>query len=146
MTNGNENPQLAFIRECVLLGRRWRAFYDEQLKGTGLTLSRVTVLYWIDMLDGTTTQRELADIVGIEGPTLVRQLHALEAKGLVERIAMPGDRRAKGLRLTEAAQPIIQQIREMNEKISSDAFDRLDRRRLASATSLVRDARIALGA
>jgi MarR family transcriptional regulator for hemolysin len=141
----DENMQLTFIRECVLLGRRWRAFYDERIRDTGLTLARVTVLYWIDALDGTTTQRELADMVGIEGPTLVRQLHALEAKGLIERVPMPGDRRAKGIRLTAAAAPILEMIHEINDRLSKEAFDRLDRRRLSSATKLVQDARAALG-
>lgn len=135
------NPQFDFVRECVLLGRRWRAFYDERLKATGLTLARASVLYWLDELPGVVTQRELADVVGIEGPTLVRQLHALEAKGLIERIAMPGDRRAKGIRLTEAAAPFVAMIHELNATLSEECFGRLDKRRLASATQLARDAR-----
>jgi MarR family transcriptional regulator, transcriptional regulator for hemolysin len=145
VTKPEENPQLTFIRECVLLGRRWRAYYDERIRQTGLTLARVTVLYWIDALDGATTQRELADIVGIEGPTLVRQLHALEGMGLIERVPAPGDRRAKAIRLTAAAEPVLRMIHENNDRLSKEAFDRLDRRRLASATKLVQDARAALG-
>jgi MarR family transcriptional regulator for hemolysin len=145
MSPSRENAQLTFIRECVLLGRRWRAFYDERIRDTGLTLARVTVLYWIDVLDGTTTQRELAEIVGIEGPTLVRQLHALEARGLIERVPMPDDRRAKGIRLTPAAAPVLAMIHDINDRLSKEAFDRLDRRRLSSATQLIQDARAALG-
>jgi MarR family transcriptional regulator for hemolysin len=136
--------QLQFIRECVLLGRRWRSYYDERIRDSGLTLARVTVLYWIEALDGTTTQRELAEVVGIEGPTLVRQLHALEAKGLIERVPVPHDRRAKGIRLTAAAEPILAEIHAINDRLSQEAFDKLDRRRLASATKLVQDARAAL--
>jgi MarR family transcriptional regulator for hemolysin len=138
-----DNPQLDFVRECVLLARKWRAYSDEQLRALGMTQARATVLYWLDVSPGTMTQRQLADIVGIEGPTLVRQLHALEAMGIIERVPMPGDRRAKGIRLTPAAEPVLVAVREVADRMSHDCFDRLDKRRLSSATQLVRDARAA---
>ena len=139
-----DTAELMFVRECVLLSRRWRARVDEALRPTGLTLARSTVLYWLDELPGLVTQRELADTVGIEGPTLVRQLHALEAQGLVERVPIPGDRRAKGIRLTEAAKPIIQQIRELTNDLAVGWFGKLEKRRVPSATRLLTEARIAL--
>lgn len=145
MHGQSDDPQFEFVRECVLLGRKWRAKVDERLRPTGLTLARATVLYWIGELPPDTSQRELADLVGIEGPTLVRQLHALEAQGLVERVAMPGDRRAKGLRLTAAAQPLIDQINEVTQNLSHELLGKLDGRRVQSATKLARDARAALG-
>ena len=143
MGSDEDNPQLAFVRECVLLGRKWRATVDDRLRPHGLTLARTTVLYWIDQLPGTATQRELADTVGIEGPTLVRLLHALEAQGLVERVPMPGDRRAKGLRLTEAAKPVLATLKSVTDALTAERLDDLDRRRLSSATRLVREARAA---
>ncbi|MHA6723297.1 MarR family transcriptional regulator [Sphingomonas sp. RS2018] len=109
-----------------------------------MTLARATVLYWIGALDGTVTQRALADVVGIEGPTLVRQLHALEAAGLVERVAVEGDRRAKGLRLTDAAVTMLKSVNRVVDGMCVEFLDGLDRRRLSSATKLVRDAREAL--
>ncbi len=143
-SHGND-PQFDFVRECVLLGRKWRARVDERLRPTGLTLARATVLYWIDELPADTSQRELADTVGIEGPTLVRQLHALEAQGLVERVAMPGDKRAKGLRLTSDAQRLLDQLDVVTSDLSHELLGKLDGRRVASATKLARDARTALG-
>lgn len=144
MNSKQSTPQLEFVRECVLLARRWRAFCDDHMKRIGLTLARATVLYWLDELGEVVTQRELADVVGIEGPTLVRQLHALEAMGLIARESVPGDRRAKGIRLLPAAMPMVEQIRDLSNRLSEDAFSKLDRRRLASATMLVKDARDAV--
>lgn len=144
MPTDDDNPQLDFVRECVLLGRKWRAHVDERLKSTGMTLARYTVLYWLEELPGLVTQRELADTVGIEGPTLVRQLHALERQGMIERIPFAGDRRAKGIRLTDAARPVLATLKEATDALSAEHFDRLDRRRLASATRLVREARAML--
>lgn len=138
-----DNPQLDFVRECVLLARKWRAHSDEQLRAVGMTQARATVLYWLDVSPQTMTQRQLADVVGIEGPTLVRQLHALEAMGVIERVPIAGDRRANGIRLTAAAEPVLAAVREVADRMSHDLFDRLDKRRLSSATRLVRDARAA---
>lgn len=140
-----EDPELEFIRECVLLGRRWRAKVDERLRPTGLTLARSTVLYWLAQLSEVVTQRELADLVGIEGPTLVRQLHALEAQGLIERVAMPNDRRAKGIRLTEAARPLLDALRGVTDTMVSEYLAKLGTRRMESATRLLREARTSLG-
>lgn len=139
-----ENLAFDFVRECVLLGRRWRARVDERMRGSGLTLARATVIYWISKLPEGATQRELADIVGIEGPTLVRILHALEEQRLVERVPVPGDRRAKGLRLTPAAQPLLDQLDATVDALVGDYLGDLDGRRLRSATKLARDAREAL--
>ncbi len=47
-------------------------------------------------------QKELAAILDIEGPSLVRLLDTLEAQGLVERCGEADDRRAKILRMTMA--------------------------------------------
>jgi len=141
MAYAPDDPELEFIRECVLLGRRWRAKLDERLKPSGITLARSTVLYWLEHIPGIITQRELADLVGIEGPTLVRQLHALEAQGLIERVPIPHDRRAKGIRLTERAAPLLEAVRETNRATAEEFLSRLDKRRLASATKLLSDAR-----
>jgi MarR family transcriptional regulator, transcriptional regulator for hemolysin len=45
-------------------------------------------------------QCELAEEIGIEGPSLVRLIDLLQAEGLVERREDPTDRRAKMLHLT----------------------------------------------
>ncbi|SOB78583.1 transcriptional regulator, MarR family [Sphingomonas guangdongensis] len=133
-------PELEFVRECVLLGRRWRSMADERLKAKGLTLARGTVLYWLAEANGPITQSRLAELIGIEGPTLVRLLHALEAQGLVERVPFEGDRRAKGLRLTEAAAPFLDMIDSVTDAMCDEYLGRLEKRRLSSATRLVREA------
>ena len=62
-------------------------------------------------------QKDLAERMGIEGPTLVRLLDALETAGLVIRQEAEGDRRGKTLALTQTAQPIVDEI----ERVVSDS-------------------------
>jgi MarR family transcriptional regulator for hemolysin len=48
------------------------------------------------------SQHQLAQAVGVEGPTLTRHLDQLEASGLVRRAPSPGDRRAVVVEATDA--------------------------------------------
>ena len=66
------------------------------------------------------SQRELADRVGVEGPTLVRVLDKLEGQGLVERRADDGDRRAKQIHLTEAATPVLGEISRISTQLRQE--------------------------
>ena len=104
------DPRQAFALDLGRVSRRWRARLDERLKVTGLTQARWSTLLHLSRAGECLTQRELAARVGIEGPTLVRLLDALEAQGLIERLPVEGDRRAKSIRLTEAAQPLLAEI------------------------------------
>src|SRR5690606_9590629 len=104
------DPREAFALDLGRVSRRWRARLDERLKVTGLTQARWSTLLHLSRAGECLTQRELAARVGIEGPTLVRLLDALEAQGLIERLPVEGDRRANSIRLTEAAQPLLAQI------------------------------------
>lgn len=90
-------------------GRLWRNLVDERLKTADQTQPRWRVLSWANLLPGI-KQTELAERMGISGPTLVRILDSLEAQGMIERRESPGDRRVKEIHLTERGQPVVEQI------------------------------------
>ena len=80
--------------------RELRQHYDQNAVEIGLTLSRARVISTLARMDGT-TQSELAAALGIEAPTLKRQIDALEAQGFIERRGMEGDARKRALFLTD---------------------------------------------
>src|SRR5213079_3413291 len=49
-------------------------------------------------------QRELAEAVGVEGPTLTHHLNRMEAAGLITRRRDPDNRRVHQVELTEAGE------------------------------------------
>jgi MarR family transcriptional regulator for hemolysin len=112
----------AFALELGRVSRRWRTRLDERLKVTGLTQARWSTLLHLYRGGPCMTQRELAERAGIEGPTLVRLLDALEAQGLIERRPVEGDRRAKHIRLTDAAQPLLAQINGIAADLRREIF------------------------
>jgi MarR family transcriptional regulator for hemolysin len=67
------------------------------------------------------SQIDIAKRLRIEGPTMTRMLDTLEADGLVERIADPGDRRSKHLRLTAQGEAVLEEVfgivDEMRERL-----------------------------
>lgn len=103
-------PREAFSDELARLSRRWRTVLDERLRHTGLTQARWSTLMFLSRAGGRITQSELASQAGIEGPTLVRLLDALERQGLVERVPVEGDRRAKHVQLTRGADAMLADI------------------------------------
>ncbi|MBA1274630.1 MarR family transcriptional regulator [Stutzerimonas azotifigens] len=122
-------PQLAhhsFGMQLALLSRAWRAELDRRLASLGLSQARWLVLLHLAMLNAPPTQRELAQSVGVEGPTLARLLDSLEALGLVNRVGVPEDRRAKKITLTDQARPLIAQIEAISSALRAELFAGID--------------------
>jgi MarR family transcriptional regulator for hemolysin len=99
-----------FAQALSRVNRGWRALLDARLRDSSCTQARWFVLLQLSRGEPGMTQRELADRVGVESPTIGRLLDALERQGLIERLPVDGDRRANHIRLTDAAQPMIAEI------------------------------------
>ena len=102
--------------------RTWRTKLDERLSPLGLTQARWLVLMHLSRMDGEALQKELACIVGVEGPTLVRVLDGLERMGLVQRLGVEGDKRARLIRLTPKADGVISDIMRIGVKLRGEAL------------------------
>lgn len=108
------------------LSRSWRAELDRRLVGLGLSQARWLVLLHLSRFDAPPTQRELAQSVGVEGPTLARLLDGLEAQGLVSRQSVEEDRRAKKISLRPKAKPLIDQIETISTQLREELFSGID--------------------
>jgi MarR family transcriptional regulator, transcriptional regulator for hemolysin len=94
-----------------------RAF-DEALRDAGGSQST-----WLVLLSLKTgrwrTQSELAEAVGLRGPTLTHHLDAMEREGLVTRTRDPENRRIQRVELTDAGEEAFHRLRKV-----VTAFDR----------------------
>ncbi|MGO1658640.1 MAG: MarR family transcriptional regulator [Marinobacter sp.] len=81
---------------------------DERLKDLGVTQARWTTMVYLQQGGEGLTQRELASLMAIENPTLVRLLDSLEQQDLIERRACPNDRRARRLYLTDGGRDFME--------------------------------------
>jgi MarR family transcriptional regulator, transcriptional regulator for hemolysin len=119
-----------FSQGLIFLARRWRNLMNEELRKVGQSQARWGTLYWIAVFGDTVNQTELADRIGVEQPTLGRVLRDLEAEGLIERAAGTGDRRAKVIRLTAAAKPVMRQITRIQESVRARLLGGIDPKEL----------------
>jgi MarR family transcriptional regulator for hemolysin len=93
------------------IGRTVEQVFDEALAAVGG--SRPTWLIFLAIISGAdATQSQIAERVGITGPTLVHHLDRLEAAGLVVRKADPGNRRVRSVALTPEGYDAFHRMRE----------------------------------
>lgn len=108
--------------DMARLVRIWRALIDHRLKPLELTQTHWVTLHNIHQLPPDQSQIQLAKAIGIEQPSLVRTLDQLEEKELIFRHTCPSDRRAKRIRLTEKAAPIIDEMESVIRKTRGEIF------------------------
>lgn len=127
MTDPMDNPKTEFFSRLFMTRNRIRFLLDDHFRPMGLTDATWRTLFYLDQTGNGVLQKELATIMGIEGPTLVRLLDNLEARNLIERRPSPDDRRAKSVHLTEEAMPLIDALRQsavvIREELLQDATD-----------------------
>lgn len=107
------------------VNRKLRALFDARVKERGLTLSRARALFVLSSRDGL-NQRELADELGIETPTIVRLLDGMEKQGFIERRVEATDRRAKQIHMTEHGRDIADEIDRLACQIREQALRGVD--------------------
>lgn len=115
-----------FGMQLAHISRGWRAELDRRLADLGLSQARWLVLLHLARFGEPPTQRELAQSVGVEGPTLARLLDSLETQGLVQRQAVLEDRRAKKILLSDTALPLIEKIETIANALRVELFEGVD--------------------
>jgi MarR family transcriptional regulator for hemolysin len=137
-TSSREDLHFQFTTLVTQFSRRWRNRLNERLAKLGQTQARVESLFWIEVAGGRATQRELAERVGIEGPTFARMLDTLEEEGLVERRLSREDRRTKTIALKRHAVPGLKRIGEVVGAARRDLLQDVDENDLVAVVSLMR--------
>lgn len=95
------------VREVYWL---MRATIDTRLDPMGLSHALWRPLLVLHGSPEPMTQTQLAQALGVEAPTVVRQLDRLAARGWIARRNCPHDRRAYHVELTEQAQAVCNDI------------------------------------
>lgn len=113
-----------------------RNLFDSRVRERGLTLARARALLLLaEQRDWN--QRDLADAMDIEHPSVVRLLDGLEKQGLIIRAAVEDDRRAKRIELTEDAQAQVKELQELIRSIRAQLLQNIDRASLETALSVL---------
>lgn len=133
-------PHMQFMAEIGAVHRQWQAVMDHQLREYDLTHVRWLTLWRIAESETALNQTDLARRVGIESSTLVRQLDILEERGLIERV-VEKDRRARQIRLTPAAFPILELVKDVALRLGRDTLAGADPEQVAQGLAVLRGMR-----
>ncbi|MFK4871163.1 MarR family winged helix-turn-helix transcriptional regulator [Novosphingobium sp. ZW T3_23] len=95
-----QSSEKALAARLGPVSRSWQQLADSALSSLGVSNSSGWALVHLLRLGDDVRQGDLARVINVTEPSLVRTLHLLEDAGLVERVADDSDRRAKNLRLT----------------------------------------------
>jgi DNA-binding MarR family transcriptional regulator len=124
MPSPPERPTAGYLLWRVT--NKWRAAVDRVLAPIGLTHAQYSVLaslYGQSRTGARPSQRELADVAGLEPIYVSKLVRALAQAGIVVRATHPGDPRAVQLTLTEhgteTAERAIAIVRALQEEVTA---------------------------
>ena len=90
--------------------RAWRTKLDQRLRPLGLSQGKWRTLIHLSQGGNKLTQKEIAERMGIEEPTLAGLLNRLQDDGWIERRESPSDRRCKIIHLQRGSKPVLEKI------------------------------------
>lgn len=136
MQNPNPDPHAALLTALSTTARKMRTLFDSRVRERGLTLARARALLLLAE-NREWNQRGLAEALDIEQPSAVRLLDGMEKQGLVFRTSVTNDRRAKHIKLTDAAQVQLREIQEIVDTIRRELLEDLEPEDLAATLRIV---------
>ena len=107
---GGPGGKQALGRQLGVAAKAVRGYLEQRLAAAGSSFAVWTALFALTA-KGPLIQRELAELLNVEGPTLTRHLARMESEGLIERHRTSTDRRAAVVRLTEAGEAMYARLR-----------------------------------
>ncbi len=116
MTIKSDSPsdatRMAMSQGMLHMARAYRGAADQMLAELGVSQATAWPIVIIRRLGEGVRQKDIAEELGIEAPSLVRLLDQLEASGLAVRKLDPEDGRSKTLYLTDAGRRIAKDIEQ----------------------------------
>jgi MarR family transcriptional regulator for hemolysin len=126
--------------------RAWRQAIDQRLKDLGVSQAAWMTIAMVAKAATPPSQKQLADLLGVEGPTIVAMIDRLVTSGLVMRVASSQDRRVKLIELTDAGRAMYGQVKERADAFRGTLLDGVDAAQLLTATALLEQLQAAIGA
>ena len=105
LSNTNEFGLLLFGT-----ARAWRTKLDQRLRPLGLTQGKWRTLIHLSQGGNKLTQKQIAERMGIEEPTLAGLLDRLQEDGWIKRRESPNDRRCKIIHLQRRSKAVLDEI------------------------------------
>ncbi len=115
--------------------RIWRHKLDQRLRPLGLSQAKWRTIAMLS--HGHLTQRDLAERLGIEEPTLARSLTSMENGGWIKRENARHDRRCKTVHLERKSSAILQRIEQTARNLRHELVETVPPRDLQTCMQVL---------
>lgn len=132
-----------FAESLHLVAHAWRTELDRRLRPQGFSHSRWLLLLHLSRKDGC-THCELAQSMGIEAATLVKQVDHMEQEGLLKRCVSETDRRVKHLHLSAAGKKAVEHIRSNAAELRKEILAGTSKEDLTTTLTVLQNIRAKL--
>jgi MarR family transcriptional regulator for hemolysin len=119
--------------------RVWRHKLDQRLRPLGLSQAKWRTI--AHLARGHLTQRDLAERLGIEEPTLARLLARLESEGWIKRENARHDRRCKTVHLERKSSRLLQEIEKTARDLRHELLETIPKGDLQTCMRVLVDIR-----
>jgi MarR family transcriptional regulator for hemolysin len=137
--------QTRFSAALHSTSRAWRQAIDHRLKDLGVSQAAWMTIAMVAKAAAPLSQKQLADLLGVEGPTIVAMIDRLVTSGMVERIASPIDRRVKLIGLTDSGLALYAKVKQRADVYRAELLAEFDAATLLSATELLEQLQASIG-
>jgi MarR family transcriptional regulator for hemolysin len=127
-----------FSARLMPLARAYRRHVDRALASTGQSHATALAVMLLGRLGDGVRQGALAEELGVEAPSVVPLIDAMEREGLVERRVDPGDRRARTLHLSDAGRRLAAEAEIVTARVRADLFTGVPADEVATAARVLR--------
>jgi MarR family transcriptional regulator for hemolysin len=136
-TEDDDDEYFRITRALVVAARRWRKLANDRIKPLGQTMARWETLYLVAYSDAELNQTELARLIGVEGPTMIRMLDSLAREGLIERQQSHQDLRVTINRITDKGRQVITEIMGVTNSLRREVLEGVDLENLRVANRVL---------
>lgn len=130
-SDSHAGEHFRLTRALVTAARRWRKIANERVRTIGQSMARWETLFLVAFSGHQLSVSELANLVGIEGPTMVRMLQLLEQDGLITREQSEVDRRVTINTITPTGEQVIEDVKAITGKLREEVLHDIDPEELA---------------
>lgn len=132
-----DDEYFRITRALVVAARRWRKLANDRIKPLDQTMSRWETLYLVAYSEEELNQTELARLIGVEGPTMIRMLDSLAREGLIERQQSHHDLRVTINRITDEGRQVITEIMGITNELRREVLQGVDLEELKVANRVL---------
>lgn len=129
--------QLRFSSALHTTARSWRQALDSRLRDLGISQAGWMAIAMVAKASAPLSQKQLADLLAVEGPTIVAMVDRLVGSGLVVRVPSELDRRVKLIELTQAGRAMYRKFKQRADIVRAELLSDLDPASLRAATELL---------